>query len=108
VQVHRVAGIEPITEIVPTQHLRHRELRHQADDVRERKRELLQEIQRTGDIFFPTRWANATLGAHRTASAARLVRSFVDTLPANYPDRLRRIVLSASDDLFRISGAERP
>jgi aminopeptidase N len=70
--------------------------------------ELLQEIQRTGDIFFPTRWADATLGGHRTASAARLVRDFVDGLPAGYPDRLRRTVLSASDDIFRITGAPRP
>ena len=29
--------------------------------------ELLQEIQRTGDIFFPKRWMDATLGGHRSA-----------------------------------------
>ena len=31
----------------------------------------------------------------------RPCRSFVDVLPAAYPDRLRRIILSSADDLFR-------
>ena len=66
---------------------------------------LLREIQRTGDIFFPKRWMDATLSGHRSASAARLVTTFVAGLPATYPDRLRRIILSAADDLFRASRA---
>ncbi len=65
--------------------------------------ELLQDIQRTGDIFFPKRWMDATLGGHRSASAARTVQTFVARLPPGYPDRLRRIILSAADDLFRAS-----
>jgi aminopeptidase N len=65
---------------------------------------LLQEIQRTGDIFFPKRWMDATLGGHRSLEAARLVHSFVDQVPPSYPDRLKRIVLSSADDLFRASG----
>jgi len=63
--------------------------------------ELLQEIQRTGDIFFPKRWMDATLSGHRSAAAARVVRSFVDRLPRGYPDRLRRVILSSADNLFR-------
>jgi aminopeptidase N len=62
---------------------------------------LLHEIQRTGDIFFPKRWMDATLSGHSSASAAQTVRSFLATLPPDYPDRLRRIILSSSDDLFR-------
>jgi aminopeptidase N len=65
---------------------------------------LLQEIQRTGDIFFPKRWTDATLSGHRSLEAARTVHTFVDRLPSSYPDRLRRIVLSSADDLFRASG----
>jgi aminopeptidase N len=65
---------------------------------------LLQEIQRTGDIFFPKRWMEATLGGHRSPEAARLVHSFLDQVPPSYPDRLKRIVLSSADDLFRASG----
>lgn len=62
---------------------------------------LVREIQRTGDIFFPKRWMDATLGGHQTASAAATVRKFMDGLPPEYPERLRRIILSSADDLFR-------
>jgi len=65
--------------------------------------EMLEEIQRTGDIFFPKRWMDATLSGHSSASAAHLVRTFLAELPPNYPDRLRRIIRSAADDLFRAS-----
>jgi len=65
---------------------------------------LLRDIQRTGDIFFPKRWTDATLSGHRSASAAFMVKRFLESLPAGYPDRLRRVVLSSSDGLFRASG----
>ena len=65
--------------------------------------ELLREIQRTGDIFFPKRWMDATLSGHQSASAAQVVREFVEKLPKEYPERLRRIILSSADDLFRAS-----
>jgi aminopeptidase N len=69
--------------------------------------ELLREIQRTGDIFFPKRWMDATLSGHTSPAVARTVRSFVERLPADYPDRLRRIILSSADDLFRLTGLRR-
>ena len=62
---------------------------------------LLQEIRRTGDIFFPKRWMDATLSGHRSASAAQMVRQFLAAAPRDYPDRLRRTILSSADDLFR-------
>jgi aminopeptidase N len=65
--------------------------------------EMLWEIQKTGDIFFPTRWTNATLGGHRSSEVANTVRSFLAQLPANYPPRLRNVILVAADDLFRIA-----
>jgi aminopeptidase N len=64
---------------------------------------MLREIQRTGDIFFPKRWMDATLGGHRTPAAAAIVRAFVDSLPPQYPLPLRRVILSSADDLFRAS-----
>src|SRR4029078_7532652 len=67
-----------------------------------RSLDLLIEIQRTGDIFFPTRWMNATLDGHNTKSDADTVRTFLDGHP-DYPIRLRRIILQASDELFRAS-----
>ena len=68
---------------------------------------LVREIQRTGDIFFPKRWMDATLSGYQSRTAATTVRTFVERLPGSYPDRLRKIILSSSDDLFRASGTER-
>jgi aminopeptidase N len=65
--------------------------------------DLLREIQRTGDIFFPKRWMDATLSGHSSPAVAHTVRTFLGSLPAEYPDRLRRIILSSADDLFRIA-----
>jgi hypothetical protein len=36
-----------------------------------------------------------------------MVARFLAELPPDYPDRLRRVILSSSDDLFRASGVER-
>jgi aminopeptidase N len=63
--------------------------------------EMLWEIQKTGDIFFPKRWLDATLGGHQTKEVADTVRDFVKNLPANYPDRLRNITLQSADELYR-------
>jgi aminopeptidase N len=65
---------------------------------------LLHEIQQTGDIFFPKRWVDSVLGGHRSFEAARIVNLFLLRAPDDYPDRLRRIILSSADDLFRASG----
>jgi aminopeptidase N len=64
--------------------------------------DLLVEIQRTGDIFFPTRWMNATLSGHNSTAAAGTVRKFLAD-QKDYPLRLQRIILQAADDLFRAS-----
>jgi aminopeptidase N len=62
--------------------------------------DLLHEIQQTGDIFFPTRWMESTLYGHRAPEVAGIVRQFLSEQPA-YPERLRRTILSAADELFR-------
>jgi aminopeptidase N len=62
--------------------------------------DLLWEIQKTGDIFFPKRWMDATLNGHRSAAAAAEVRAFLASHP-QLPERLRWVVLDAADDLFR-------
>ncbi|MEQ1729900.1 MAG: ERAP1-like C-terminal domain-containing protein [Vicinamibacterales bacterium] len=67
--------------------------------------ELLEEVQRTGDIFLPKRWLDATLGGHRSAVAAEVVRQFIATRPAGYPAALTRMVLASSDlGLIRSGG----
>jgi aminopeptidase N len=64
--------------------------------------DMLEEIQRTGDIFFPKRWTDATLGGHNRGRVAATVRAFLDERRDLSP-RLRRIVLQSADELFRAS-----
>jgi aminopeptidase N len=62
--------------------------------------DLLEEIQRTGDIFFPKGWLDATLGGHNSARAAAIVRTFLDDQP-DLPARLKGKLLQSADPLFR-------
>ncbi len=62
--------------------------------------EMLEEIQATGDIFFPLGWASATLSGHASPEAADIVRAFLDASP-DLPPRLRGKLLQAADPLFR-------
>ena len=62
--------------------------------------DLLEEIQRTGDIFFPLRWLDSTLGGHQTATAATIVDQYLADRP-DLPPRLRAKVLQAADGLLR-------
>ena len=62
--------------------------------------ELLQEIQVTGDIFFPGDWLRATLGNHNSATAAQTVRRFLAERP-DYSPQLRMKILQEADMLFR-------
>jgi aminopeptidase N len=64
--------------------------------------ELLQEIQSTGDIFFPASWLQSTFGNYQTTEAANVVRNFLKTHP-NYNPRLKAKILQAADNLFRAS-----
>jgi len=62
--------------------------------------ELLADIQRTGDIFFPAAWTSSILWGHRSSRAAGMVQDFL-ARELQYPERLRWTVLSSADDLFR-------
>lgn len=61
---------------------------------------LVEEIQVTGGIFFPTDWLEATLANHRSPSAALTVRRFLDQRP-DYNPQLRMKILQQADRLFR-------
>lgn len=62
--------------------------------------ELLEEIQLTGDIFFPKRWLDNTLAGYQSPSAAKVVRQYLETHP-DVSDNLRNKVLQSADLLFR-------
>jgi aminopeptidase N len=62
---------------------------------------LVEDIQRTGDIFFPKRWTDAALSGYQSVQTAAEVRAFIDQLPDTYPPRLRWVLLASADQLFR-------
>ena len=62
--------------------------------------ELLQEIQVTGDIFFPKRWLDETLTSYRSDSAVNTVRSFLEARP-EYNAQLRMKILQSADMAMR-------
>ncbi|MDR6808799.1 aminopeptidase N [Dyadobacter sp. BE34] len=62
--------------------------------------DLLQEIQLTGDIFFPTRWLHNTFAGHSSPEAARIAQTFLKEHP-DYPYFLKNKILQATDLLDR-------
>jgi len=82
------------------QYLHHPIRAQQAERYLPESLELLEEIQRTGDIFFPERWLGTTLSGHQTESAATIVQDYMAAHP-ELPGRLRLKVLQAADSLFR-------
>lgn len=65
--------------------------------------DMLEEIRRTGDIFFPRRWLDATIGGHRSRAVADTVHAFLAARPDS-PPRLRRIVQQVADELYLAAG----
>lgn len=61
---------------------------------------LMEEIQVTGDIFFPRRWITASFSGHQSTNAANIVRDFLAERP-DYPYRLKNKILMGADMLFR-------
>jgi aminopeptidase N len=43
--------------------------------------DMLEEIQRTGDIFFPKNWLDATLGNYQSAEAVEIVDQYLSSRP---------------------------
>ena len=64
--------------------------------------ELLEEVQRTGDIFFPESWLRSILSSYQTPAVAQTVRQFLAERPA-YNPRLKAKLLQAADNTFRAS-----
>ncbi len=61
---------------------------------------LVEEIQLTGDIFFPKSWLNATIGNYTSNDAYVTLEQFLSDNP-NFPEALKNKLLQASDGVFR-------
>ncbi|MGJ5642624.1 M1 family metallopeptidase [Formosa sp. S-31] len=62
--------------------------------------DLLEEVQLTGDIFFPIGWVYNTIGMYNSAAAKDIVNTFLESHP-DYSPVLKMKVLQAADDVFR-------
>ena len=62
--------------------------------------EVLQEVQCTGDIFFPKNWASALLRNHKSKEAYQEVQAFFEAHP-EYPSLLKNKILQAAWPLYR-------
>ncbi len=58
----------------------------------------LEEVQQTGDIFFPTAWISACLSGHNSRAAADIVSAFLREHP-DYEPLLKNKILQAADNL---------
>ncbi|WP_211229748.1 M1 family metallopeptidase [Olivibacter sitiensis] len=63
--------------------------------------ELLQEIQQTGDIFFPKRWLSSSIGQYRSKEACQILQDFLSSHP-DYNPILMKKILQATDNLSRV------
>ena len=62
--------------------------------------DLLQEVQLTGDIFFPQRWLQSTFSGHSDQQAADIAKTFLKANP-EYPYYLKNKILQSTDILDR-------
>jgi aminopeptidase N len=68
--------------------------------------DLVEEIQTTGDIFFPQTWLQTIFGNYQDKQAADIVRNFLNT-HKNYNPKLKAKILQSTDNLFRAEGLVR-
>jgi len=62
--------------------------------------QILEEIQKTGDIFFPQSWLASIFGTYQSAEAYQIVTDFLKANP-NYNQKLKGKILQATDNLYR-------
>lgn len=62
--------------------------------------EMLEEIQTTGDIFFPQSWLQSIFTFYQSQEAAEIVQIFLKANP-NYNPKLKAKILQTTDNLFR-------
>ena len=61
--------------------------------------EILQEVQRTGDIFVPATWVRSLLSGHHSEAAKKEVEAFFQARP-DFPPKLSNKIRQQADHLF--------
>ncbi|HJY11794.1 MAG TPA: hypothetical protein VJ304_03350, partial [Flavobacterium sp.] len=62
--------------------------------------DLLEEIQKTGDIFFPQSWLAAIFSGYNNKEANEVVQDFLKSHPT-YNEKLKDKILQTTDNLRR-------
>jgi len=62
--------------------------------------DILEEIQLTGDIFFPKRWLSSSVGRYNSKEAFEVLQRFFEENP-NYNPILKMKLLQTTDNLIR-------
>ncbi|MFL1013041.1 M1 family aminopeptidase [Flavisericum labens] len=62
--------------------------------------DLVEEIQRTGDIFFPKAWLDATIGRYSSEDAYQVLQEFLNDNP-DFSPVLKNKLLQSTDGLYR-------
>ena len=70
--------------------------------ILEQSLDLLPEIQRTGDIFFPKSWLDAVLSGHSSPEAKMVVEQWIDSHPEHSPN-LKAKLMQSADMLYRVN-----
>lgn len=63
--------------------------------------DIIEEIQLTGDIFFPKRWLDQSFWGHQSKEAKATVEEFIKANP-DFNPRLKNKILQSTDILFRV------
>ncbi len=85
------------------QYLHHPLIAHKSLPYLPESLAMIEEIQKTGDIFFPKNWLDATLSGHSSKEALIIVENFLENNP-ELSENLRLKILQAADMLFRKTG----
>lgn len=86
-------------------YLNHKTRRQEAVGYIRPALDILQDIQRTGDIFFPTSWVRSLLSGHTSAEAKAEVDKFFADNP-DYPEMLSNKIKQQADFLYRANKKE--
>ena len=62
--------------------------------------DLLEELQITGDIFFPKQWLDATFSGHSSIDAVTEINLFLNKTP-DFPENLKNKILQSTDLVFK-------
>jgi aminopeptidase N len=92
---------EKESNVVSALYYLHHPLRH-PESVKYLKKtlDMLEEIQETGDIFFPQSWLQASFSSYQDKQAMQVISDFLTSHP-NYNPKLKAKILQAADPVFR-------